>query len=63
LTEREHRGSIGRSNRDPTLTGVKTRIECELESKSIEVESQTPFLVVDKDINRMEAEIIVRSVD
>jgi hypothetical protein len=60
--EREHRGTIGRSDCNPPVTGLKLGIESQIEAKLVHVKSQASFLIFNENIHRVNAEVWVLSI-
>ena len=55
--KREYRGPVGRSHRDPALTGLKMGIIDQTESELLDVEFQASILISNENLDRVKAEI------
>src|SRR5260370_17559705 len=51
--QREHRGTVGRSDGQPPVTGLKLGIKSQIEAKLVHVKSQASFLISTANFNRL----------
>jgi hypothetical protein len=58
----EHRSSVGRGNRHQAVTGLKTSIESQMESKLIQVEIQAAILIANKNVDGVNTQVRVLPV-
>jgi len=59
--ERKDGAPIGWGDGHPAVTGLEAGVECQPETKLIEIEPQAAILVADVDVDAVEAEVEVGS--
>ncbi len=58
----QHGRAVGRCDADPALSGLKTHIEGQTESKLIQVEPQASVLITNEDVDGVDAEVGVVAI-